>query len=162
MPAMDDNSSSPEQWEAKGALAPHVENVVMKVLSVARLCRWYLFWTVNWLAAGLAYDEVEVEPSVRRKAKTSLAYMKATEALVMQSYVNGPTRPCNVAVFSDADLPGVWAQVNRHQVVTSQSWARTLGRRLPGYTNTKRRRAIAPRTPRYSVSTSCCAPNAYR
>lgn len=67
----DDNSFSPKQWETKGPLAPHVTELVMIVLYVARVYRWDLLWTTNWLAMQMAKWS-------QAKLKRRIAYMKAT------------------------------------------------------------------------------------
>lgn len=99
-PALDDNSFSPEQWEAKGTLAPHAANIVMKVLYAARAYRWDLLWTIDWLARHMA----EWSKVCDIKLKRCIAYKRTTEKFVMQVYVSIPIHLCNVAMFSDVDF----------------------------------------------------------
>lgn len=99
---MDDNSFSAEQWETKGALAPHAANSVINVLYVARVYRWGLLW----MASGLAMHVTTWNPVSDIELRRCIAYMKPTEALVMQSCVTEHIHISNVAAFSDAEFAG--------------------------------------------------------
>lgn len=74
----------------------------MKALYMARVYRWDLLWTTNWLVRHMTkWSQVR-----DMKLKRRIAYVKPTEKFAMQSYINDPIHRCNVALLSDADLAG--------------------------------------------------------
>ena len=99
-PGMDDSSFMPNEFIEKGKLTVDAAKIVMKILYGARVSRWDLLQTVNYLAIRLTKWNVVCDKRLFRL----ICYIDTTRDWIMYPVIGDNLCDCHLVVYSDSDF----------------------------------------------------------
>ena len=101
-PCLDDHQIPPEDFEAKGILAPKASKIVLKALYLARLARPDLLWAVN----SLAREVTRWTKACDRRVHRLMCYINCTLDYVMTAHIGDEAKDCALFLYCDAGFAG--------------------------------------------------------
>ena len=101
-PSLDDQNFTSEDWTEKGTLAPIAASVLMKVVCIARCCRFDLLCPV----CVLAREVTKWNKACDKQIHKLMCYINTTKDWNLESFIGDPVEDLKIVMYCDADFAG--------------------------------------------------------